>query len=108
MNDKEHNYADEKPDAESADTAGIKNQINTEAGAQPEEIADSENAADIEPTSDTAAGKNQENPDDDKPPTYEELESEVAVLKDQLPRNGRSGKCAAERSVKRQMPQNMR
>ena len=84
MNDKEHNYADEKPDAETADTAGIKNQINAEAEPQPEEIADSENAADGEPTSDAAAGKNQENPDDDKPPTYEELESEVAVLKDQL------------------------
>ena len=84
MNDEKINSADEKPEAETVDSNGIKNQFNAEAEPQPEEFTDSNNTEDGEPTSDESGGKNQEDQDDNKPPTYEELESDIAALKDQL------------------------
>ena len=84
MNDEKNKPADEKPEAETVDSNGIKNQFNAEAEPQPEEFTDSNNTEDGEPTSDESGGKNQEDQDDNKPPTYEELESDIAALKDQL------------------------
>ena len=64
MNDKKNKPANEKPEAETVDSNGIKNQFNAEAEPQPEEPTDSSNTDDGEPTSDEAAEKNLEDLDD--------------------------------------------
>ena len=84
MNDTENNSADEEPHTEAADAAGTTDPFEAGTDPQPEESAGSESATDGESTPDEAAEEDGEAPEDKRPPTYEELESDIAALKDQL------------------------
>ena len=84
MNDTNNDSAKEEPTAESMDAAGTVSPVESEAEAQPEELANTENAVDDDPTSAQATEEDGEAADDKEPPTYEELESDIAVLRDQL------------------------
>ena len=85
MNDTENNHADVKTDAGAADASGATDPFEDEAEPQPEEQACIDGATDGEPPrGEVAAGEDGEVAEDKKPPTYEELESDIAALKDQL------------------------
>ena len=84
MNETKNTSADEEPQAEAADTAGAADPVEAETEQKPEELAGSDSVTNGEPTPDKAAEEDGEAAEDKRPPTYEELESDIAALKDQL------------------------
>ncbi len=84
MNDTNDDSAKKEPTAEAMDSADTVHPVESEAEAQPEELASTENAVTGDPTSVEATEEDGEAADDKEPPTYEELESDIAVLRDQL------------------------
>ena len=79
-----NNSADEEPNAEAVDAVDPSDIVETEAEPKVEESAAIDSNADGRPTPDVTAGESEDAREDGERPTYEELESEIAGLKDQL------------------------
>lgn len=87
MDDSEKNPADEQPTTNTPEGSDSTDPVQTTAETSSKKSASNDVGADDEFEQNTFVAENDETQEDTAPPTYEELESDIAALKDQLLRN---------------------